>query len=348
MFNRILSAFVMIWFCASSAFAGDPYVVTGVHVDANAKNALEAQTLAISEGYTRAANIIINRMSLASERAQKGFTSVSPQDGAKMIRAQEISNEKRSGTRYLADVTIAFNPNAINQYMRAKGLTMIATQSRDRLVIPVLSGAGIWDGNEWMTAWQDAQFGNSLTPLSVITPRPGLADLIDDRVGANISMQKLQAIGMMFGVQQIVIAHAVAGYDGYEVTLKDISLDTKTSRSFGPLKGLGTPEVAGLSLMALEENWKASSVSTVSSKSVVIPISVLYRSQSEWQELQDIINGSAQIRSAQLTAISKRGALMTLTYGGDFERLRNELSFKGVKLAQDEKLGMVLFRTGAF
>ena len=71
-----------------------------------------------------------------------------------MIRAQEIANEKRSGTRYLADVTIAFNPNAVSQYMRAKGLTLISTQSRDRLVIPILQGAGLWDGNEWVEAWQ--------------------------------------------------------------------------------------------------------------------------------------------------------------------------------------------------
>ena len=54
--------------------------------------------------------------------------------------------------------------------------------------------------------------------------------------------------------------------------------------------------------------------------------------QSEWQQLQDIINGSAQIRSAQLIALSKRGALMSLTYGGDLERLRNELAFKGLQL----------------
>lgn len=348
MFSRIISAFVIIWFCAAKAFAGDPYVVTGVHVDASAKNALEAQTLAISEGQTRAANIMVNRMSLASERDQKGFGGVSPQDGAKMIRALEIGNEKRSGSRYLADITVAFNPNAISQYMRAKGITLIATQSRDRLVIPVLDGAGLWDGNEWMQAWQEAEFGNSLTPLSVITPRAGLAPLMGNRSGANMSMQKLQAIGRMFGVQQIVIAHATAGYDGYVVTLKDISLDTRMSRTFGPLKALGANQLANLSLQAVEEDWKASSVSSVNSKSVVIPVSILYRSQTEWQELQDIINGSAQIRSAQLTAISKRGALMTLTFGGDFERLRNELSFKGVKLTEDETLGMVLFRTGAF
>ena len=65
-------------------------------------------------------------------------------------------------------------------------------------------------------------------------------------------------------------------------------------------------------------------------------------------QLQDIINGSAQIRSARLQAISKSGALMALTYGGDMDRLRNELAYKGVSLKEDKNLGMVLSRTGSF
>jgi len=39
---------------------------------------------------------------------------------------------------------------------------------------------------------------------------------------------------------------------------------------------------------------------------------------------------------------------MTLTYGGDINRLRNELSFKGVDVRTDPKLGLVLARAGRF
>lgn len=348
MFKRLFGIVIILWLGAVTAFAGDPYTVSGVHVDATAKNAIEAQTLAITDGQTRAANMVINRMSLASQRTQKGFLGVDRQDGAKMIRALEISNEKRSANRYLGDITVAFNPNAISQYMRAKGLTLISTQSRNRLVIPILQGASLWDGNEWVGAWQDGQFSNALTPLQALTPRAGLGGLITDISGDNISLQNLRAIGAMFGVQQILLATASAGLDGYSVILKDIALDSGRVRTFGSVRGVGASEAAQAVLQTIEEDWKASSVSSVTAKSVVMDVSILYRSQFEWQQLQDIINGSAQIRSAQLIALSKRGALMSLTYGGDIERLRNELSFKGVKIERDEKLGMVLYRTGAF
>jgi len=97
----------------------------------------------------------------------------------------------------------------------------------------------------------------------------------------------------------------------------------------------------------MENDWKQSAVS-LAANSVAITVSVLYDNQSEWLRLKDAINGSAQIQDARLDAISKDGALMTLTYGGDIGRLRNELSFKGVDVRNDPKIGTVLARTGRF
>ncbi|PHR55432.1 MAG: hypothetical protein COA43_15505 [Robiginitomaculum sp.] len=345
----IISTWLVFIMCgAGFAFAADPYTVKGVHVDATAENALEAQTLAISQGQAAAANILIERMSLASQRRAKGFRGVSAKDGAKMIRALEIANEKRSGNRYLGDITVAFNPNAISQYMRVNGLTLVATQSRKRLVIPTLDGALMWSGHEMERAWQKADFDNALTPMFAISPKAGLSYLIEDEYGQNISLENLRKIGRLFGVEQVLLAHTRATANGYRVSLKDVSLDRGTMRNLGTVSGVSARSAVLASVSALEEDWKDNVVSTVSAASVVIPVSVLYRSQKEWLHLQDVINGSAQIRSARLEAVSKRGAVMTLTYGGDLEKLRNELAYKGVRLEQDEELGLVLSKTGAF
>jgi len=75
-------------------------------------------------------------------------------------------------------------------------------------------------------------------------------------------------------------------------------------------------------------------------------VSVLYRSQSEWQQLKSAIDDSAQIQDARLDAMSKDGALMNITFAGDMERLRRELAFKGVDIRDDPKLGMIFTRSG--
>lgn len=346
MFLRVLTVFLFVLSLSASVQAGDPYTVSGVHVDATAKNAMEAQTIAIAQGQVAAANMLVERMSLARERQAKGFIGVSEQDGPKMIRALEIANEKRSANRYLGDITVAFNRAAVAQYMRAKGLRLIATQSRKRLVIPALQGNGLWTPNTWSYAWQQANIEHALTPMQAITPNADVFRIVENPDVRALDMKTLKAIGRAYGVQQILIVSATQEGSGFSTTIQDIAVDTETSRYLGRVRGLTAVETMVQVVRKVEDDWKASSVTAVNTQTVILPVSILYRSHAEWIGLKDIINGSAQIRSAQLQAVSKSGALMSLYYGGDIERLRNELAFKGVLLRQDENLGMVLTRTG--
>lgn len=346
MFLRVLTVFLLILGLSMTALAGDPYTVSGVHVDATAKNALEAQTEAIAQGQVVAANVLIERMSLAQERQSKGFMGVSAEDGPKMIRALEIANEKRSANRYLGDITVAFNRAAVEQYMRAKGLRLIATQSRKRLVIPALQGHGLWTPNPWSHAWQQANIEHALTPMQAITPNTDVFRIIETPDVRSLDMKTLKAIGRAYGVQQILIVSATQQGDGYTTSIQDVAIDTETSRYLGRVRGVTAKDTLAKVVRKVEDDWKASSVIEVNAKTVILPVSILYRSQAEWIGLKDVINGSEQIRSAQLEAVSKTGALMLLYYGGDIDRLRNELAFKGVSLREDEKLGMVLTRTG--
>lgn len=350
MFLRVLSVFLFVLGLSASlsfgAHAGDPYTVSGVHVDATAENSIEAQTLAGIQGQVAAANILVERMSLASERRTKGFVGVSKTDAPKMIRALEIANEKRSANRYLGDITVAFNRAAVEQYMRAKGLRLISTQSRKRLVIPALQGNGLWTPNTWSYAWQQANIEHALTPMQAITPNANVFRIVTNPDVGALDMKTLKAIGRTYGVQQILIVSATQQGDGYSTSIQDVAVDTENSRYLGRVSGITAAETMAKVVRKVEDDWKASSVTAVNTETVVMPVSILYRSHAEWIGLKDIINGSAQIRSAQLEAVSKSGALMSLYYGGDIERLRNELAFKGVSLREDENLGMVLTRTG--
>ena len=349
MFLRILTVVMFVLGSAIgltvNAYAGDPFTVGGVHVDATAEDALIAQTEAIAQGQVTAANILIKRMSLASERRAKGFAGVSAEDGPKMIRALEITNEKRSANRYLGDISVAFNRAAVEQYMRAKGLRIIATQSRKRLVIPAVQGQDLWEPSPWSYAWRRANIDHALTPMQTITPSVDVLRVIRNPNTRALNMQKLQAVGRVYGLQQILIVNATREGTGYSATIQDIAVDTETSRYLGRVRGLTAAETMRKVVRKVENDWKASAVTAVNAETVILPVSILYRSHAEWVGLKDVINGSAQIRSAQLEAVSKSGALMSLYYGGDIDRLRNELAFKGVSLREDEELGMVLTRT---
>jgi len=320
--------FLMI---AGFAQAADPFTVSGIAVDATGETPIEAQTLAIRSGQARAANILLERLTVEGERLTKGTVPVSEDNAAKMIRAMEIDNEKRSATRYLGDITVAFNPSAMQAYLQQAGLTMISSQSRDRLVLP-LSNGRVDTQSVWFQAWEKSGAQHALTPIRALS-----ADQAASLPLTALDMNSLKQVGASFGVQQILIADDLGGL----VKVTDLALDSGQRQEFNVNGG----PIAVIS--KLENDWKQASVS-VAASAVEIPVSILYSSHSEWLRLKEAINGSAQIQDARLDALSKDGALMTITYGGDMNRLRNELAFKGVDVREDPSLGVVLGRTGRF
>jgi len=109
-------------------------------------------------------------------------------------------------------------------------------------------------------------------------------------------------------------------------------------------RGADADDFADRVVERLETDWKQ--VSAVTAGEVITTsVSVLYSSHRDWIELQEAINTSAQITAARLDALSKDGALMTISYGGDIARLANELRFKGVNVEQDPSLGLVFRRS---
>jgi len=100
-----IASFALWGASALAALAADPFTVSAVPVDATGQTAIEAQTIAISDGQLRAGQALIERLTLGGS----GSVTLDTPTIAKLIRALEISNEKRSGNRYLGDITVAFN-----------------------------------------------------------------------------------------------------------------------------------------------------------------------------------------------------------------------------------------------
>ena len=340
-----VTAFVLmsvIW--AALALAADPFTVTGIPVDSTGDNAIEAQTTAISEGQVYASELLIARLTLPQERASKGVPPLTADIVAPMIRALSVANEKRSTDRYLGDITVAFNPSQVQQFLRGSGLTMITTQARPRLVLPTYNGR-IWTENAWSEAWANDAFANALTPINRFDPTSGNRSLIDaDAVSAK-NLPALRQVGARFGVEQILLAEASGGSGNVSVAITDVSLDTGDVRNLGRVSSPSFVGAAWETVERVENEWKEASVS-LAQNAQSMPVSVLYRSHQDWMRLQDAINNSSQIQDARLDALSKDGALMTITYGGDLRRLANELGFKGVEIKRDPELGMIIYRRG--
>ncbi len=335
--TRFLTLFFALIFwavfsVARLAHAADPFTVTGVPVDATASNAIEAQTLASQDGQLRAAQILLERVTLDTQRLVSPLPELTAENVQRMIRAISVDNEKRSANRYLGDLSVAFNPREVQAFLQANKLTLVSSQARPRLVVPVAIIGDDVAGTSTtalIEAFQTGGFAHALTPISGVSDVQAFAPSEDD----------LKALAAQYGTNQVLLVEGSNAGFGYSANITDLSLVTGDSRQ-ARVTGASNPAIlAGQIVAQLENDWKAASV-TLASEAMTSPVTVLYDSHSEWQSLQQAINTSAQIQDARLDALSKDGALMTVTFG-NLDRLRTELQFKGVSVQQDPKLGLV-------
>jgi len=333
----LLFAFTL-WAAASLAQAADPFTVTGVPVDATASNAIEAQTEASQDGQLRAAQRLLERVTLDTERLARPLPPLTAENVQRMIRAISVDNEKRSANRYLGDLSVAFNPREVQAFLRANKLTLVSSQARPRLVVPVAIIGDDFEGSATQAlveAFQTGGFDHALTPISAVSDIQAFAP--DEATLANLAAQ--------YGATQVLLVEGSTTGLYFTANVTDITLATGQARLTNVTGAPSADALASQIVTQLENDWKSSSV-TLATEATTSPVTVLYGSHSEWQSLQQAMNTSAQIQDARLDALSKDGALMTVTYG-NLERLRTELQFKGVTVLQDPKLGLVFAGAGS-
>lgn len=338
------------------ASAEDPYTILGVSIDATASNALDAQTIAMRRGQALAARRLVERLTLPEDRAgtQLDFTSGASADSlfndsaiAELISGLQISNEQRSATRYLGELAVNFDRRAVVRLLNSYGVPFVESQARPTLVLPVYDAGGqfyLWDANPWLTAWTSRSYGHALAPMIVPTDTSARS-VISARDALSLDEPRLREIASLYGVSRIAILRAqerdgVRRVGGFLVSFEagaDMAVET-----WGPETAGASWNDAALSFVIGRENaWKR--VAIVRDTEVEeMRVTVIYGGLAEWQLLQTALTGTSLVTDARLDAISRDGALMTMSYRGALEQLTSELAARGAALEQHPGLGWVV------
>src|SRR6201996_525925 len=148
-FLKFIPALALALLFTTPAGAEDLYTVSGVHVDASAASSAEALNIAIAQGRPKAWQILYRRLT-----RQQDWTRLPTLDAATLVRLSRNytpTNERRSTTRYVADVTYIFNPDAVARLLRGAGIAFTTQASAARiLLVPMAPGV---TGGGWAQAF---------------------------------------------------------------------------------------------------------------------------------------------------------------------------------------------------
>ncbi len=337
-------------FLATAAAAGedDLFAVTGVGVDATAEDAAAAREVALAEGQARALASLLRRLTLRRDHAR---LPVPPKQRlAELVKAIEIADERTSAVRYLAELTVRFNPEQVRLFLRLGNVRFAETVRRPELVLPVYRVAGArlrWDEpNPRRAAWAAGSAGGNLAPL--ILPIGDLADMSD--VGAAQAGRgdaaPLAAIARRYGAGSVMVAIANltmdtgAGLPVLDVTARRYGADAHARTVFEgrfDTKGTRIDAVLAAAVAAVsddvEEAWKLENLLRLDLQGR-LQVSVPVGGIEEWVEVRRRLGRVAAIRRTELMALTRNQVWLALDYVGELRQLALALAQQDMDLRQ--------------
>jgi hypothetical protein len=305
------------------------FTVTNLHVDASGASSTEALNAAIAQGRARAFQVIYRRLTRQADWARQPAL-----DGAALLRLSRgynIANERRSTTRYVADVTYMFNPEAVARLLRSSGIAFSQTQARRILLIPMSPRVS---HGPWAAALASPALQGSQVPFTLLGAEDdaGLAGLNFDTA----SWSDVAAVAAKNKVTEVALAQALYANGKMTVNIRRLGATEQPAKTSTDVPMTGTvgttyPVAAQAAMRAIEDLWKTRTVIDFSQRGR-LTVDVRVANLAQWGEIQTALAGTSNVTSATVTAMTTGYARMNLTYQGGLEQLREALGGAGLSL----------------
>ena len=322
---------------AQQADLNDVFLVRDVQLDETAISASAARSIALEKGQIEAARRLFARLTRDLHAAS--VEVVDAQTIRALVSSLQIGDEKTSDVRYLAKLTVAFNPDAVRRFLRFADVPFAELKSRPVLVIPVLQQSGryvLWeDPNPWREAWRNHPDSFGLVP--VVSPVGDLSDYAglsaEQAVDADVGALNEAAARYGAGSAVVAIASIVESFDGsptVEITASRVGRLDEIPLVLA-VTGLvdETPEAlferaTGVVIIALADDWKRTNAVTFGA-ATILHAAVPVRDLGNWVDIRSRLEVVPSISAVRLLALTGSSAEIEVDYFGDEERLRRAL-----------------------
>ncbi|NWH09040.1 MAG: DUF2066 domain-containing protein [Alphaproteobacteria bacterium] len=325
------------------AAPGDLYTVADVPVDATAGSAIEARDIAIANGRVAAWTQLWQRLTPQPEWGK--IPALSSQQLDDMIVGINVANERRSSTRYLANITYTFNEGQVQSILRGSNASYSAAQAEPYLVIPLLvglEGRKLWgDDNEWANAWRTVNLSGALVPMLV--PSGDVEDLavVNADNATTLGWPEYAPMAIRYEAARVLVAQAVHDGANVVVTTSALSPAGRVDQTYTITPNpMVAEDDAALFARAIGEisakadaEWKTQTAASAGQVGD-LNASVTFASLGEWGRIRQALSRTPTIQNLRISGFSAAGAAIGITYQGTPQQLQATLAAQGLALTE--------------
>ena len=305
---RVLQVCLIAIFCLPGlalAQTRDLYTVTGLSVDVTAETVLEAQRQAYADARLAGARIMIDRLTLAEDRAALPTFIIDEVAAEMMAAAVDIEEETRGAGRYRGKLSVVYNPTNVRAFLDQSGLPYIDRQAPLGVIVPVTSSNIL---GAWIQTWPE---GATDTVAPTITSRSRAYTAGDD-------WTVLGPEAGLYGARRAILADLTGRVGNYRVALYSVTPAGRTE--LGVTRRAATlNDAVAAAEQQIEDAWKNASIVREAGQTLV-QATVRYTSLIEWNTLRRALVQSPLVSEFKTEAVSRDGAVIAFVFAGNGER----------------------------
>lgn len=336
---------VLLAVAGGTAWA-DAFSVSGVRVDVRAATATQAREQALRQGQVEAFRRMISVIVADGDRAR--LADPSAEDVETMVSDISLADERASGTRYIANLTVHFDPARVNAYLRGRGVTVVKGSDESVILLGVYrenpdAAPQLWEEtNPWRPLLTNTAVGRGLFP--VVVPLGDIEDVAQASAEKALALDAagLDALLSRYGADAVVVAEAVMRPgQGASLTLKGYPRAVPSSLARiespvadDPAAALG--DLAAHAVLALARAAKpqtggaATMVGEFDQLAILVPVQGL----ADWVRVDRTLRALPGVRGVSLRASRPDLVQAAVQYAGDPEALRQAMTRVGLAVTQ--------------
>jgi hypothetical protein len=325
--------FVALVACATPVLSGtaptrpDLFTIVGAKVEASAESAVSARDAAMAQGRSAAWRTLFRRLTAAANWRKEPMLDEKALE--RLIRGFDVANERRSTTRYLANVTFHFNPAAVRNLLRQSNIAYTETRSPPVLVIPLIAGTPGFDPmSMWNAAWKDPQLEQGLVPF--VTPAADDADaaLFERPDAAQIDWAALAPMARRYDASTVILA--IASGDAKTVQMVELSPTGRAAASFAYAQSSFPSDAQAIAERA-DDIWKSRNAVDFAARAHLVA-DVQFDSLDDWAKIRSALTAVRSVNDVDVTGLALHEAEIAITYSGRADQLRDALAQQKLEL----------------
>ena len=317
--------------------ADSPFTVSDVPVDASAASSSVAQNVAVNDGRDRAWTMLFRRLTRSEDWGrQPALDAIFLQ---RLVRNYVVSNERRSTTRYVANVTYEFNADGVRRLLRSQNIPYVDVEARPVLVIPMAPGYAARSG--WAQLWTNPRFADGEVPMIAPTGDAADGEILGALNFATAQWQDVASVASRVHATEAYLVQATAGHGSITVALRRLGAGPSL-----PIPNVVVPVRRGESAMqaygsaadatasAIADAWKTRIAVDYGKRSRLIA-EVRIPSLADWGTLMQRLSAIPTVFDVQVLAMDIGEARVAVTYAGTPDQLAAMASESAIDLSNN-------------